>query len=139
MQGRTVHWNSDHPNPILIKREVLTPHPLSLGILEVLLTSADTFKECNVGVWLYLYFFFPFYLPRQLINSHIHTSSPTLSSFSFFTDLLSEMPSISLLQKLLLQQLLVFSCPFMLLQRCNDDIILFFLMSLITHSHHNNH
>lgn len=127
------------PNPIPIQREGLTPHPLSLGIMAVLLTSADIFRGCDGGVQLSLYFFFFLLLAQIANNFHIHTSSQTLSSFSFFTDLLSEMPSISLLQKLLLWQLLFFSCPLTLLQRCNDDIILFFLMSLITHSYHNNH
>lgn len=115
------------PYPILIKRGAQAPHPLSLKVLAGLLTSTNILRGYDGDLSLGWCFFFSFYLPSSLTTFHIHTFPQTIFSFSFFADLLSEVPSISLLQNLSLWQLL-FLCPLTLLWRCNDNIILFFLM-----------
>ena len=102
------------------QEEALTFHLLPLAVLEALLTSANAVRACSqlelsLCCQLVFFFFFFSYSPRLLTTFHIHTSSQTLSSFSFFRSLLSEMPSISPLQKLSLWQLSFSSCPLTLL------------------------
>lgn len=126
--------------PIPIQREAYTLYPLPLGILAVLLTVL-IFSEGAMVEWSSssTFFIFPFTCPdSEQLPTFIHL----LRHFPVF------LSSLIYYQKCLLSPFYrsyycgncyFFSCPLMLLQRCNDDIILFLLMSLITHSYHNNH
>ena len=118
LKGGRLYYSLPPPHPK--QEEDLTSHPLPLVVLEALLTSADAVRACSwlsgtLSMLIAVVVVFFSYLPRLLKTFHIHTSSQTLSSFSFFRSLLSEMPSISPLQKLSLWQLPFSSCPLTLL------------------------
>lgn len=118
LKGGRLYYSLPPPHPK--QEEDLTTHPLPLVVLEALLTSADAVRACSwlsgtLSVLIAVGFSF-FLLLAQIAKNFPHSYIfLDTSSFSFFRSLLSEMPSISPLQKLSLWQLPFSSCPLTLL------------------------